>query len=249
MKLKILTLFPEIIEGFFQSSIMAKTVERGLIDYKVINFRDYAEDKHHTADSYPYGGGAGMVLKCEPIAGALDAALESGGSPSRRIVYPSPSGTQFNQEKALELAQMDELIFICGRYEGLDQRIIDEYVDEEISVGDYVLSSGEVGSLVIIDAVYRLLDGVINSESLLEESHEDGVLEYPHYTRPEEFRGRSVPPVLLSGHHEKIRIWRRIQGLKKTLRNRPDLLRNRKLSKEDEKLLSEIEQEDDHGSD
>ncbi|AHC15122.1 tRNA (guanosine(37)-N1)-methyltransferase TrmD [Salinispira pacifica] len=249
MKLKILTLFPEIIQGFFQSSIMAKAVERGIIDYQVINFREYAADKHRTADSYPYGGGAGMVLKCEPIAAALDAISSSDQSAARRIVYPSPSGTQFTQAKALELSQMDELVFICGRYEGLDQRIIEEYVDDEISVGDYVLSSGEIGSLVIIDAVYRLLDGVINSESLLEESHEDGVLEYPHYTRPEEFRGRTVPPVLLSGHHEKIRKWRRKQGLKKTLRNRPDLLENRKLSKEDEKLLSEIEQEDDHGSD
>lgn len=261
MKITILTLFPEIIEGFFKSSIMAKAVDKGLIEYSVVDFRDYAMDKHRTADSYPYGGGAGMVLKCEPLAGALDDIAAN----SAHVVFPTPSGRLFDQAKARELSGKEELVFICGRYEGLDQRIIDEYVDDEISVGDYVLSSGEIASLVVIDGVYRLLEGVINSESLEEESHEDGILEYPHYTRPEEFRGRKVPPVLLSGHHEKIRLWRRRKGLEKTLKMRPDLLENRELSKEDAKLLREIQadavdavdndtsgdrpQEDIHGSD
>jgi tRNA (guanine37-N1)-methyltransferase len=224
MKITILTLFPQIIEGYFTSSIMAKAVDKGLIEYHIIDFRDFAADKHRTADDYPYGGGAGMVLKCEPLAGALDSV----GARDKRVVFPTPSGRVFTQETARNLSQEDELVFICGRYEGVDQRIIDEYVDDELTVGDYVLSSGEIASLVIIDGVYRLLDGVINSESLIEESHEDGVLEYPHYTRPEEFRGRRVPPVLLSGHHEHIRLWRRRQGLEKTLINRPDLLENRK---------------------
>jgi tRNA (guanine37-N1)-methyltransferase len=245
MKITILTLFPQIIEGYFTSSIMAKAVDKGLIEYHIIDFRDFAADKHRTADDYPYGGGAGMVLKCEPLAGALDSV----GARDKRVVFPTPSGRVFTQETARNLSQEDELVFICGRYEGVDQRIIDEYVDDELTVGDYVLSSGEIASLVIIDGVYRLLDGVINSESLIEESHEDGVLEYPHYTRPEEFRGRRVPPVLLSGHHEHIRLWRRRQGLEKTLINRPDLLENREMTQEDKILLSEIEQEDNHGSD
>lgn len=244
MKLSLLTLFPPIIDGYFQQSIMAKAVQNGLIDYQVVDFRDFATDKHRSADDYPYGGGAGMVLKCEPLAAALDSLQAT----KKRVVFPTPSGRLFDQEYAGTLAGEEELIFICGRYEGVDQRIIDEYVDDEISIGDYVLSSGEIASLVIIDGVYRLLDGVINSQSLTEESYEDGILEYPHYTRPEEFRNISVPPVLLSGHHENIRRWRRKQALAKTRRMRPDLLEHRNMNQEDRVLLSEIEQEDTHGS-
>ena len=239
MKFTILTLFPEILEGFFSSSIMAKAVEKGLIEYELIDFREYAVDKHRTCDDYPYGGGAGMVLKCEPLAGALDAV----DAKNRRVVFPTPSGRLYTQEIARELAREEEIVLICGRYEGVDQRIIDEYVDDELSIGDYVLSSGEVASLVIVDGVYRLLEGVINAESLEEESHEDGILEYPHYTRPEVFRDRQVPPVLLSGHHEEIRKWRRKKGLEKTLRNRPDLVEDRELTKEDNKFLSELREE------
>jgi tRNA (guanine37-N1)-methyltransferase len=220
VKITILTLFPEIIESFFKSSIMAKAVERGLIEYSLINIRDFAGDKHKTCDDAPYGGGAGMVLKPEPLAAALDSI----GDSFKRVIYPSPSGIKFDQGQAGRLAEYEELVFICGRYEGIDQRIIDLYVDEEISIGDYVISSGEISTLVIIDAVYRLLEGVISSESLLEESFTNGLLEYPHYTRPSEFRGLVVPDVLLSGNHAKIENWRLNKRIQKTRVNRPDII-------------------------
>ncbi len=220
MKLTVLTLFPEIIDGYFGSSIMAKAVEKGIVDYSVVNIRDFAYDKHRTCDDYPYGGGAGMVLKPEPLSRALDSV----DGKKRRVVYPSPSGKLLDQSYAAELAEADDLVFICGRYEGVDQRIIDLYVDDEISIGDYVISSGEISALVIIDSVYRLVDGVINGESLIEESFSDGLLEYPHYTRPAVFRGLEVPEVLVSGHHARIKEWRKERQLEKTRKNRPDLL-------------------------
>ncbi len=220
MKFTVLSLFPEILDGFFQSSLMKKAVERGLIDVQFVNIRDFATDKHKTCDDIPYGGGAGMVLKPEPLAAALDSV----GAGQKRTLYPTPSGRLFNQAAATGLAAEEELVFICGRYEGIDQRIIDEYVDDEISIGDYVLSSGEIASLVIIDAVYRLREGVIKARSLEEESFSDGLLEYPQYTRPEVFRDRKVPEVLLSGHHKNIEVWRRQQSVEKTKRLRPDLL-------------------------
>jgi len=236
MKVSILTLFPEILEGYFTSSIMAKAVDRGLFSYRLINFRDFAFDKHRTCDDAPYGGGAGMVLKPEPVA----KALESVGTGGKRVIYPSPSGRLFRQSMAEEFSREKELVIICGRYEGLDQRIIDRYVDDEVCVGDYVLSSGEVAGMVIIDAVYRLLEGIISAESLEEESFSDGLLEYPHYTRPEVFEGEKVPEILLSGHHEKIRDWRKRQRLAKTLQNRPDLLENRNLDDGEKRLLKEL---------
>lgn len=220
MKLTVLTLFPEIIDGYFGSSIMAKAVEKGIVDYSVVNIRDFAYDKHRTCDDYPYGGGAGMVLKPEPLSRALDSV----DGKKKRVVYPSPSGKLLDQSYAEELAEADDLVFICGRYEGVDQRIIDLYVDDEISIGDYVISSGEISALVIIDSVYRLLDGVINGESLIEESFSDGLLEYPHYTRPAVFRGLEVPEVLVSGHHARIKEWRKERQLEKTRKNRSDLL-------------------------
>lgn len=219
MKITVLTLFPEIINGYFTNSIMAKAVDRGLIDYSVVDFRSYAQDKHKTCDDSPYGGGAGMVLKPEPIASALKNVTGDG-----TVVYMSASGIPLSQERAFALSRNDSLVFLCGRYEGVDQRIIDRYVDIEISIGDYVLSSGEVAALVCIDSIYRLLDGVINNESLEEESFQNGLLEYPHYTRPEQFEGMGVPEVLLSGHHEKIAEWRRFKSIEKTEKNRPDLL-------------------------
>jgi tRNA (guanine37-N1)-methyltransferase len=248
MKIHVLSLFPEIVEGYFGNSIMARAVKSGRIELNLINFRDFAHDRHNTCDDAPYGGGAGMVIKPAP----LGEALESIGARNKWCVYPSPSGKLFSQKKALELSRRDECIFICGRYEGIDQRIIDTYVNEEISVGDYVLSSGEIASLTIIDAVYRLVDGVINCESLEEESFSDGLLEYPHYTRPETYNGMAVPPVLLSGHHAEIDRWRRKERLKKTLKNRPDLLDAADLSREDKKVLDDILRggnDGNHGSD
>jgi len=220
VKITVLSLFPEIVNGYFASSIMAKAIDRGIIEYRSVDIRDYATDRHHTCDDAPYGGGAGMVLKPEPLGGALEAV----GARAIRTVYPTPGGKLFTQEYARQLAGEQELVFICGRYEGIDQRIIDLYVDDEISIGDYVISSGEIATLVIVDAVYRLIEGVISQESLEEESFEGGLLEYPHYTRPEVYNGLRVPEVLLSGHHENIRKWRSERSVEKTLRNRRDLL-------------------------
>ncbi len=221
MTFTVLSLFPEILEGFFQTSLMKKARDKGLITVNLVNIRDFAHDRHKTCDDVPYGGGAGMVLKPEPLAEALDSV----GALAKRTLYPTPSGRTLTQGLVEELAKEDELVLICGRYEGIDQRIIDEYVDEEISIGDYVLSSGEVASLVLIDAVYRLRDGVIKSRSLEEESFSgSGLLEYPQYTRPEVFRGLSVPEVLLSGHHGRVAEWRTQKSVEKTKRLRPDLL-------------------------
>ncbi len=221
MKFTVLTLFPEILESYFKNSIMAKAVEKAIIEYEIVNIRDYACDRHKTCDDYPYGGGAGMVLKPEPLAAALDSV----GAASKRTVYPSPSGKLFKQEYAADLSGDDELVFICGRYEGIDQRIIDSYVNDEICIGDYILSSGEVATLTVIDCVYRLLEGVISRTSLEEESFVNGLLEYPQYTRPEVFRNLPVPEILLSGHHLNIEKWRQEKSLEKTRNYRPDLLK------------------------
>ena len=233
MRFNVLTLFPEIPAAFFESSIMAKAVERGLITYNLVNIRDFAYDKHRTCDDLTYGGGAGMLLLPQPLSLALDSVQAA----EKRVIYVTPSGKPFTQACAAELAREKELVFICGR-------IIDEYVDDEISLGDYVMSSGELAALVIIDAVYRLIDGVISRESLEEESFSDGLLEYPQYTRPQIFRDRAVREVLLSGHHEHIRKWRPEQRIRKTLAMRPDLLTAIRSSpewtKEAELILQEI---------
>ncbi len=221
MKFTVLTLFPEILESYFKNSIMAKAVEKAIIGYEIVNIRDFACDRHKTCDDYPYGGGAGMVLKPEPLAAALDSV----GAATKRTVYPSPSGKLFKQEYAADLSGDDELVFICGRYEGIDQRIIDSYVNDEICIGDYILSSGEVATLTVIDCVYRLLEGVISRTSLEEESFVNGLLEYPQYTRPEVFRNLPVPEILLSGHHLNIEKWRQEKSLEKTRNYRPDLLK------------------------
>ena len=240
MKFYVLTLFPEIPRAFFESSIMAKAVDRGIIAYDLVNIRDFAFDKHKTCDDSPYGGGAGMLMLPEP----LGRALESVQARRKRVIYVTPSGRPFTQKLAQELSREDNLVFICGRYEGIDQRIIDSWVDDEISIGDYVLSSGEIAATVIIDAVYRLIDGVISSESLEEESYSGGLLEYPQYTRPEVYNGMSVPDVLRSGHHENIRKWRLEKRIAKTLANRPDLIysarNNGLLSVEAEKMIETI---------
>lgn len=221
MKFTLLSLFPELLDGYFRSSIMARAVDRGLIDYQLVNIRDFATDRHRTCDDAPYGGGYGMVLKAEPLAAALDWV----GAADKRVVYASPAGRLFDQAAAAELAEEPELVMICGRYEGIDQRIIDLYVHDQLSIGDYVVSSGEIATLVLVDAVYRLVDGVITAGSLEEESHTDLLLEYPHYTRPEEFRGLRVPEVLMSGHHQRIAAWRRAEQERLTAAVRPDLYR------------------------
>ena len=256
MKFYVLTLFPEIPRAFFENSIMAKAVEKGIIAYELVNIRDFAFDKHKTCDDSPYGGGAGMLMKTEPLCKALESVkvkskfLDDGTvkktnkskknkTKGKRVIYVTPSGKPLTQKLAYELSQEEELVFICGRYEGIDQRVIDSYVDDEISIGDYVLSSGELAATVIIDSVYRLVDGVISSESLEEESFSDGLLEYPQYTRPEVFKGMKVPDVLLSGHHENIRKWRLKKRLAKTLQNRPEMISSARLSG---KLTDEAEQ-------
>ncbi|QTQ14360.1 tRNA (guanosine(37)-N1)-methyltransferase TrmD [Treponema parvum] len=243
MKFTVLTLFPEILSAYFETSIMAKAVEKGIIAYDLVNIRDFAIDKHRTCDDSPYGGGAGQLM----LPGPLGSALDSVRSGRKYVIYVTPGGRPFTQKRAQELSLKDELVIICGRYEGIDQRIIDYYVDEEISIGDYVMSSGEVSSIVIIDTVYRLIEGVISSGSLEEESYSDGLLEYPQYTRPPVYKGLEVPDVLTSGNHENIRKWRLKKRLEKTLANRPDLIWSLRLSgqltSEAEKLIEEITQQ------
>ena len=240
MKFTVLTLFPEIPRAFFENSIMAKAVEKGIIAYDLVNIRDFALDKHKKCDDAPYGGGAGQLMMTEPLGLALDSVKAK----RKRVIYVTPGGEPFTQKKAYELSREEELVFICGRYEGIDQRIIDYYVDDEISIGDYVMSSGEVAATVMVDTIYRLVDGVISSESLVEESYSDGLLEYPQYTRPDVYKGMAVPEVLLSGNHENIRKWRLKKRIEKTLRNRPDMIwsakQNGQLSLEAKKMIEEI---------
>jgi tRNA (guanine37-N1)-methyltransferase len=237
MNITILSLFPQIPEVYFSSSIAARAAHKNAVNYKNIYIREYAHDKHRKCDDSPFGGGAGMVLKAEP----LSLAIEANRTPQTKIIYPSPSGKVFTQETAVRLAAEDDIMLIAGRYEGVDQRIIDKYVDEEISLGDYVMASGELSSLVIIDAIIRLVKGVINNESLEEESFSNGLLEYPHYTRPETFMNMQVPEILLSGNHEAIRKWRLRKSVEKTLANRPDFVHNGiRKSDEVEKIIAEI---------
>lgn len=240
MKFTVLTLFPEIVRAYFESSIMARSVKKEIISYDLVNIRDFALDKHHRCDDAPYGGGAGQLMLTEP----LDGALESVKAKQKRVVYATPSGLPFTQKKAKELSLEEEIVFIAGRYEGIDQRIIDYYVTDELSIGDYVMSSGEVACLTMIDTIYRLIDGVISKESLVEESFSDGLLEYPQYTRPFVYKGVEVPEVLISGNHENIRKWREQKRLEKTVHNRPDLIdkarQNGLLSEEQEKMINVI---------
>jgi tRNA (guanine37-N1)-methyltransferase len=242
----ILTLFPGLFQGFLESSILGRAITRGLVTVRLVDIREFATDRHHVCDDAAYGGGPGMVMKPEPIA----AALEAGSLRSGRIVYLTPAGRLLTQKVAQELAQERALTLLCGRYEGIDQRIIDTYVTDEISVGDYVLSGGEVAAMAVVDSVARLVPGVITGESLEEESFSAGLLEYPHYTRPEVFRGIHVPEILLSGHHEKIRQWRLLKSVEKTKKLRPELLDSDALPEEARELLRQVRKEgDDDGRD
>ncbi len=240
MRFTVLTLFPEMFSPL-QASILKRAQADGLIQVNVVNFREYADNKHKCVDDVPYGGGAGMVLKPEPLFAAVRALPES--SVSRKVILLSPQGRIFTQTLAEALVCEDELVFICGHYEGFDERVR-TLADEEISLGDFVLTGGELAAAVIIDAVARLLPGVLGqSESLKEESHGDGVLEYPQYTRPVDFEGRRVPEVLLSGHHANIERWRRREALWRTFQKRPDLFERATFSPADYPLLEELRQE------
>jgi tRNA (guanine37-N1)-methyltransferase len=228
-----------MFKGYLQSSILGKSIERDLNKVYLINFRDYALDKHKTCDDAPYGGGPGMLIKAEPLAGALDSIGASG----RRVIYLTPHGKRFDQKYAGELAEERSLTVICGHYEGLDQRIIDLYVTDEISIGDYILFSGEVGAMVILDTIARQTEGVIKPESLKDESFSNNLLEYPQYTRPAVFRGLEVPDVLTSGNHKQIKEWRLKESLKRTLRVRPDLIKESGLNNEEKELMEIIKKE------
>ena len=221
MQFDVLTLFPEMFEPIKQS-ILGKAIENEKIKLKLVNIRDFSKDKHKKVDDTPYGGGAGMVMKPDVVYDAYKSVYEE----NAKVIYLSPQGKTLNQKKVEELSKEKHLILLCGHYEGIDQRVIDKIVDEEISIGDYVLTGGEIPAMVLIATVTRYIDGVLNQESIKEESFSEGLLEYPQYTRPEVFEGKKVPEILLSGHHENIEKWRKEQALKITKQKRPDLLEN-----------------------
>jgi tRNA (guanine37-N1)-methyltransferase len=233
MRMDVLTLFPAMFEEVFAASILGKAKEKGIVSLQAVNFRDYANNKHNTVDDAPYGGGGGMVLKAEPIFAAVEALITE-DAPKPRIVLLCPQGETYTQRKAEELAQESHLIFICGHYEGFDERIREYLVTDEISIGDYVLTGGELAAMVVIDSVARLLPGVLGNEmSAVTDSFSTGLLEYPHYTRPAKFREWEVPDVLISGHHINVANWRRKQSLHRTWQRRPELLSKIDLTKEE----------------
>ncbi len=225
MRIDLLTILPELFAGVFEAGVVGQANRQGLLDIRTVDLRAYTHDRHRTVDDRPYGGGEGMVLKPEPIFEAAEACIQQdGGTP--RVILLSPQGRVLDQEAARRLASHDRLMLICGRYEGVDQRVADHLADEEVSVGDYVLSGGEFAAMVLVDAVGRLVPGVVgNASSVLEDSFMHGLLDYPQYTRPAQYRGWQVPEVLLSGDHEKIREWREAAALRRTRRRRPDLIR------------------------
>ena len=239
MKISILTLFPEMFEAFFTTSIIGRATSLGRVTLQAVNFRDYSKNKHHKVDDYPYGGGQGMLLTPEPIFDAVADIANEATNP--RVILLCPQGERFTQEKASQLSRDEYLIFICGHYEGFDERIRTHLATDELSLGDFVLTGGETAAMVMIDAIVRLLPGALSKAS----SHEDdsfssGLLEFPQYTRPEDFRGMRVPEVLLSGNHGKIAEWRRTEALARTLKRRPDLLETAELSEWDLKILEQL---------
>ncbi|WP_019638106.1 tRNA (guanosine(37)-N1)-methyltransferase TrmD [Paenibacillus fonticola] len=248
MRVDVLTLFPEMFPGVFGTSILGKAQEKGIVSLRPVNFRDYAGNKHGTVDDTPYGGGGGMVLKPDPIFRAVEDLLSAkpADAPAPRIILMCPQGESFTQRKAEEFAEEEHLIFICGHYEGYDERIREHLVTDELSVGDYVLTGGELPAMVVIDSIVRLLPGVLGNEtSAITDSFSTGLLEYPHYTRPVEFRGWKVPDILLSGHHANVADWRRKEALRRTWLRRPDLLEHVELTPKDQKWLEEIRAEHD----
>ncbi|MFD1888432.1 tRNA (guanosine(37)-N1)-methyltransferase TrmD [Paenibacillus wenxiniae] len=238
MKIDVLTLFPDMFAGVFGSSILGKAADKGIVELNAINFRTYSTSKHGTVDDTPYGGGGGMVLKPDPIFAAVEDRV-SDEAVKPRIILMCPQGETFTQKKAEELSQEQHLIFICGHYEGYDERIREHLVTDELSIGDYVLTGGEIPAMTVVDSVVRLLPGVLGNEnSAVTDSFSTGLLEYPHYTRPAEFRGMKVPDVLLSGHHANVEKWRREQSLLRTLQRRPDLLEQAELTETERRWLA-----------
>ncbi|HZG77404.1 MAG TPA: tRNA (guanosine(37)-N1)-methyltransferase TrmD [Paenibacillus sp.] len=251
MRFDVLTLFPEMFAGMFTTSILGKAQEKGIVSLHAINFREFSGNKHHTVDDYPYGGGGGMVLKAEPIFNAVEhvvaaARAEAGDRDVRppRVVLMCPQGETYTQKKAEEFAREDHLILICGHYEGYDERIREHLVTDEISIGDYVLTGGEIAACAVVDSVTRLLPGALGNElSSVTDSYSTGLLEHPHYTRPAEYRGWKVPDVLISGHHVNVDAWRREQSLYRTWRRRPDLLERAELTDKERKLIARWNEE------
>jgi tRNA (guanine37-N1)-methyltransferase len=243
VRIDVLTLFPAMFQGPLTESILQRARDRGQVVITIHDIRAWSKDRHRTVDDYPYGGGAGMVLKVEPVVDAVEAVMAT-AAPDARLVLLSASGQLYTQALAAELAALPHLVLVCGHYEGFDQRIIDLLPVQEVSIGDYVLTGGELPAMVIIDSVVRLLPGVIDAASPTDDSFATGLLEYPHYTRPVEYRGRAVPATLLSGHHAQIDRWRRKEALRRTLQRRPDLLARAPLSAADQRLLNEIRAEE-----
>lgn len=239
MKIDILSLFPEMFDGFLKTSIIKRAIDSSLVEVNIHNFREYSVDKHKRVDDYPYGGGQGMVLMCQPIIDCLKDITTK----ESLVILMSPQGQTLKQGLSVKLSKEKHIVIICGHYEGFDERIRD-YVDMELSIGDYVLTGGELASMVVSDSIIRLLDGAIKEDSHQDDSFSDGLLEYPQYTRPSEFDGSSVPEVLLSGHHKNIEQWRYEQSLIKTYRKRPDLLQKRELSLKDVQILEEFKNKD-----
>ncbi len=240
MRIDIMTLFPEMCERVYGESIIGRGIAAGKLEVYCHNIRDYTKDKHRRVDDSPYGGGMGMLMQAEPIYCCYQHICAEICTENPHVIYMSPKGKVFKQERAVELSHYENIIILCGHYEGVDERIIEEIVDEEISIGDYVLTGGELGALVVVDAVGRLCEGVLADESCFtEESHFDGVLEYPQYTRPPVWHGKEVPEVLFTGHHANIAKWRRKQSLIITKERRPDMYEKLELSKQDKKILSE----------
>ncbi len=242
MRFDILTIFPEMFDSPFQASLIGKARERGVIEVRIVNIREFAEGRHHVTDDYPFGGGEGMVMKPEPIVRAIESV--HGESPDARVVLLTPQGKVFDHGRAVKMASRSHWILVCGRYEGVDERVREHFVDEEISIGDYVLTGGEMAAMVMVDAISRFVPGMVGkAESVEEDSFSLGLLEYPQYTRPREFRGHTVPEVLLSGNHRRIAEWKRMQALKRTAERRPDLLVRDDLPEEDRALIERMKAE------
>ena len=243
MKYYVMTLFPEMFEQVMGSSIMGKAIDQGLIELEIFNIRDFTLDKHNKVDDYPYGGGAGMVMEAEPIYRCYEEICSRAGK-RPAVVYMTPQGEVFSQRKAESLSTKDEVVFLCGHYEGVDERVLEEIVTDYLSIGDYVLTGGELAAAVMADAIVRIIPGVISDEqSALSDSFQDNLLEYPQYSRPEEWHGKKVPPVLLSGHHANIEKWRREQSILRTYERRPDLLEKSSLTWKEKKWLEETVKE------